>query len=301
MLLATFQPFYNDEELKRGYHLRSDGKFQAAGFQSPVWCCGAETLSDLLISTRMAAPRFPDMFILVETEDFRRVDKVRWYQYVREGKDFDESLLDPELPDVECEFLIDASILVSSFVLQFPVVLLRQILDDTKLPIIVRDKIDCFDDAVAFQCRERARKLLVKYDGYDFGIKRDLGWSKTKVDYKSEVNRARLVFIYAFMPYLWACVKGLDNPELYAHAFSFSSDVTDRVYTDFCMWAEGEDSPCDASEFKVLLKRFENCIIDNEGFLSYLLEHGNLPNVNESCPCGSGRKFKKCCKRKYFD
>ena len=24
--------------------------------------------------------------------------------------------------------------------------------------------------------------------------------------------------------------------------------------------------------------------------------HGNKPNNNDACPCGSGMKFKKCCK-----
>ena len=85
MLFVTLQDFPEKTWIdEKGHKHREEVRFndvpvpvnKSLGF-SPLWAIPVTTLRETMASLILAAPNYPQLFCLFETEDYVRVDKVR--------------------------------------------------------------------------------------------------------------------------------------------------------------------------------------------------------------------------------
>ena len=219
-----------------------------------------------------------------------------WYQHVHEDRPFDASLLDPDLPDIECEFLADYEDLKQHCVCSFPVVYLRAILASDKVPLVLReDNTSEMSSSVVTDCMNRIVDMLGYFDNTHVEFANGSGMQASNRAYKNEVHIMRWLFMFELMPYFWALASQQPEPELYAMAGHFKWNIMMPVRNRFCLWADDPDSTCDAESFHKFVDEMRRGIVTDPGLLKYRQAHGAWPGLNERCPCGSGKKFKKCC------
>jgi peptide deformylase len=91
-------------------------------------------------------------------------------------------------------------------------------------------------------------------------------------------------------PIVWPGEACLSQP-----GRSYTTDRYNQVTIGWIDYMTGTNKLKDFEGFSAVVLQHE---IDHmDGILNYKREHKNMPKIgrNEMCPCGSGKKHKKCC------
>lgn len=223
----------------------------------------------------------------MDTDNFVRVDKAAWYERVRDGKGLDESILGPDLPDPECEFLVDFTEMASHYLVRFPVQGLGQMLASRFFPVMVAHPWpDLSQDALA-DVFAMTGSLLDELKKTQFQA------AEGDPAYKDMIFKYRFAFMYGVMPYLWALAAtgGHPAPGMQWAAYPMHHKL-DRLYNnEFFTWS---NTLCDRGSLRRMVAEGKRYVITDPDVLDAIGKAGGMPSMNGKCPCGSGKKFKAC-------
>lgn len=275
MLLASYQPLVEDI----GRRAKS-GAFAALvetlGFV-PYFCFPAERLEDMLVHSFFAAPNCPERIVIFETENFQKLDVVQWNRILRLediGEPFDVSLALLEAEAPFCEYLVPA---------------FENVRVDLPLheALYTSFRIDYADEltrnaAVGWFAMAQGRAVQM-YEAADLqadtteGLEVLMGRAL-----KNSFEVFVLPVLYIFMVSgRWEDLGTMLNPD-WIFKNKAPMEMLTRIY-----------NPRESMGFKTY-GYFEKAF---RSFQANMLDGEKKPSRNGRCPCGSGKKFKRCCGR----
>ena len=306
-LFGTYQPLYSDDDLKRGRQFRQWRDWSAmTGFAHPIWAFACDTPADAIVGSYLAAPRFPEILLMFESNQYVRIDKKKWYLAIGRGEDgtvsLDDIRADDSLPDALCEFIVD-----------------RQVYDDTRLAFAdeasqhnVMLNIVTLDECLeggqkACICSfamtdEQAAYLTASLSTYlDVHAYRESHLDTTMAVQTSldEQRKAWKVRNFSrawsvdvtILPTLVRIIKGIEPfHDIMVQGYTLHYNYLVQQYMRFCRWQE---RPVDDDTLVDVVSSMQAVLIENPDVVAWLVSSGSVGR-NDPCPCGSGKKFKKC-------
>jgi len=318
MRIATYQPLFRagcnpvlktfaEEILKAsGDRTPAPDDFRGApdealvpvlGFD-PVWCFPADNVKTAFAHSMLSAPNAMDLFFLLDTENYVRIDKIKHYQNIKagmRGADCIQAAIAPDCPDKYSEILVPVDEL-QNMNLSFPVMLAHLLIEGISdlPPIIGADKIVSVPKELVEYCFPFWEEALCTVEDISVAFPSGIADMDEKdVDYRMHAEKSRLLFSVCLLPVLYHALE--DNGCRIGDMLSCSLAVPQaiRIFSRMGRWSY---ESCEKEEYDRLYDDIAACVIDSPAFFDHFLEHG-FPARNERCPCGSGKKFKKCCGR----
>lgn len=273
MLLASYQPLVEDTELRRKSRA-FDCLVQELGFV-PYFCFPAERLEDMLVHSFFVTPSWPEKIVICEAQEYRRLDIVQWNRILKldsGGEPFDISLALQDAEEPFCEYLVPA-------------------FDDVRLEIGLREAVyeELLIDYADGDTKAVAEGRLSMAQGKAIGLIEKAYWGMLS-GAELEIRKMRMLknaFEICVLPLLYIYMisgrwedfgAGLNADWIYRNVEP--QRMLSRIY-----------NPDEAWEYKTYAY-FE------KAFHTYrlnMLSSGSQPSRNGKCPCGSGKKYKRCC------
>lgn len=281
MLFATYQPGTTVEKLQ-------DGKIEPY----TIWAVPVEDLQDLFLSLFCSAPNRMEALLFFECENYIRLDKVKWYQALKDRKP--DVTLNPRdcasdaVDNLHSEFLVEG-ISKEDLRLLVPIFNVGEttdILDHGSLK---------FEGPLAEYMRNKAKGICA---GLHFSVTENvkLGMSEEYATYREALQPKRVAFELVYLPLAYTMLKAQPgqqikaNIALLSHMFSYHAQDYYHLSNDFTRWSI-ED--CSLEGFDAITEQMRHYILDNEA-VAEAVANGTPIGRNDPCPCGSGKKFKKC-------
>lgn len=293
MILATYQcldwetyknPRYSD--LKKVLGISQDNNI--------YWCFPANNIYQGLINSCCIEPNQPHVFIMFETEDYYIIDKIKWNRIVEnKGTDLSDVLtvshidaaeyIVTSIPDKRFEFRLDfknckqlaeksISQLQKNYLFGF-------VNNDRKYNIVSNYWIDAqfFYDNIGFSNNSNdktASEILLKA-------------ASLKLSFDTNL----------FIPiYYWALslIKS-DVPETVNLLYKHSPIIAEEIAQFRHELTSYNTAICTLSDDKAYSQLKTLFYSVYRIFFGAKKLSGIKTKPNETCPCGSGKKFKKCC------
>lgn len=320
MLFGTFQPMFRagccdmlfDTVHRIWPALRQDtwregcdADYRAMCGFDVVWAFPISSFEDAFAHALMTAPNDAGLFFVVETDRFVRLNKVRHYAAIRANDVTLESArvsVDADVSDDESEFMIPVDVLqdfrAAAIVSCVPGS--RGLMD---VPVWVRRAGDSVPSMCVFPKDGFANGVsemwpfLRMIDAMRFETHAAMSDSITDQDQERKlvVEQARLKFMVLVMPSVLNIV--LNDSFVFQNVVSaflcVRSGALLDAYNATALWAY---ESCERADYVRLFQRIRGIAGTPERMMEFVLDSdGVLPGRNDPCPCGSGRKFKKCC------
>ena len=160
-------------------------------------------------------------------------------------------------------------------------------------PLIFKDVPDWVDETVL----EMFRRIPQMQSEIPDNIKDGLGNLSSKgVQVHIELIHHMIRFSMTMFPLIYHLLHDNRGISFWLRCMEpKSTQIMKLCFQDFPTWAN-ED--CSLEKYDEMIETFKTYLITNEDLLRAYCKH-ELPQRNDKCPCGSGKKFKKCCS-KYF-
>lgn len=264
----------------------------------PIWCLPAEDVETSLIANLLCAPNEPYIALIIESEDYQRVDKVEWYRRIRDG--VEELPITSSADDLHSEFVIPSNLLDGGFASEC-----------FKSMYILPPMSTSLDSLLAFSSEHAMSSAWRElWNHEDFRglfsstadrvvaeLSRSSLWSdevpSDRLGMRMRSECVRRAFIMTMLPYilqLAQCEPG-DRVSL-TSAWCDSMTHTINSLMTLCnrltIWSERD---CSDSGFDEIIDLMRLCLVSDDEILNSLVAGVGR---NETCPCGSGKKFKKC-------
>lgn len=310
MLLCTYQSLdYLDKPDLSEEDKIPNGLFRNDVGKGVAWCMPiTENFSESVVNSWMSCPNFAQHFLIIDTDDFHKIDKIRWYKDIANGcnKNFWE-YIDDGKEDMFSEYVVPYSEIREKCVAMFsPMCLgLTEDYDAIKYVAKVDDKNFAFLNREIFPV---ASDVFNHYVPPDLCMT-DFDTEEEQLDVQRQVQTIMFhVFSLFYVPMIFTLYVNLyfhkagrdkENSlgylrgwELYVRKFlSRYREMQDK----YASWSRDKN------------QKVEDFISIRNGFLDFFRYNDmNITNArlkglgrNESCPCGSGKKFKKCCGKGY--
>lgn len=270
----------------------------------PVWCFPARDFHEAFVHALLTAPNAPDLFFLVESDDYVRVDKVKHYAAIGRDADAVEGVrasIDPGCPDARSEFLLPVESLETARLMAFTASGADPVGGSTILPAciaghdgkcqIVGIPPECYAGASAQLAR---MQTLLEHARPDISAMAEIVADEQEAQEKIASEAIRLGFMFFVMPLLYEFLErdaNTANPGtmlLLQYTGTYLLDCCNRM----ARWSYGE---CGSESYMEIFQDAWDHVVTDEALATYVSDHGyRLPGRNETCPCGSGKKFKKC-------
>ena len=277
MILATFQSLdYLTWKNKRFSKLKE--LLGISQDSNLYWCIAANNVYQTIINTYTTVANQPSLFVMFETENFYRLDGIKWNHYVETQ---DESLLTEDLFNIEHEDAIEY------IVTSIPSKRFEINTTPYELANIIKDKNNKYTKSILKYGNQIAQgfnlypnnneindmPIGVLEDNIDEGL---VTLSKYFIAFKSFF----LVPLYfAGLDYL-----GRTSTQVCTSRILPLNETYEIVMRHAAIYK-------DYNDLETLYKRYKNFydFIYNKIFVT-----GKI-YPNDPCPCKSGLKFKKCC------
>lgn len=300
MLFGTYQEMFDTMNMPKNCLNPNRYYNKKLGF-SPLWAFPVEDLAGFATHSICTAPNFADIFYLIETDDYVRVNKVKHYQMIAEGKykekreEIDLSpVIDDEADNDHSEFLLNpdtigiANIKCMCFIGNAK----ENAYDQLKFiapPIIA-------DDRVMWEIARVIEHFAKKIPEFDFEeMEHRLLQSGYSAEYAKVEGKQRIlkyIFELVVLPYVYEIYvrrnTNLTGYKLGALAYNAYKILT--AENDFALWSYGD---CRLEDYDRLFNKIKSLIITDDKLLKNMAESRKI-YPNDPCPCGSGKKYKKC-------
>lgn len=312
MLFATFQPqfrtldcnlFSPSKMLPGVYTQLVAAKAQKVntyeetfGFDA-MWAMPARSLQELLTNDLLVAANYPDYLFFVDTDDFIRIDKAKWYQSIADDHALYnlEDCIDEDCPDWNSEFIISSETLKNAKCACQIAYFNKHISMGAGVPFwYAKDGEICHDIIFGEEFRAKHAHLFNLAWGTTVGA-RACGADGSSVGSEEMFLIDRMQYMAMAMPFAWQ--KGILGNEVYNPIVleDMAGQHTSRIadMNAMGMWSQ---NPADSKALKFLYdKAWSDTVIAPYALLDVVVDE--KPGRNDVCPCGSGKKFKKCCGR----
>lgn len=290
MKLATWQP--SEALIKHIESLNKKGEFGAKDTyiddnEYKIWCVKAESLEELIANSLLTCVKFPEELWVFETEDYKLVDKSKWYKAIHNHKK-DEELINPYNYTANNGLQEPVEFLVK----EIPKDCVRYTMAPPNItlthPIL---------NKVAEKCQT------------DYRVEYQLPTYSSYVKTFNNLKENQIIFITYLLPLLWLneyvfTEQDMDNlpsiswrqAELIDRMFIGyninDKDATNDILKEFQNW----DSPVnnwELSGHRLLEKSCYN-MLKVKVLDIYIQMTGKKIGRNDLCPCGSKKKLKRC-------
>lgn len=323
MLFGTFQPLFRAncnptfKELKdsalratgadvRPQDYRGTGPepLEALLGYRPVWCFPARNFHEAFVHALLTAPNAPDLFFLVESDDYVRIDKVKHYAAIGCDADTVEGVrasTDPNCSDARSEFLLPVESLETAKLMAFTASGADPVGGSTILPACIigpdgKYQITCIPPECYAGASAQLAWLQTLLDRMRpnmsamAGIIADEREAQEKIDSEA----IRLGFMFFVMPLLYGFMEHDANTADPGTMLLLQHTGRHLLgcYNQIGRWSYGD---CGEERYMEIFQDAWDHVVTDEMIAMYVSNHDyRLPGRNETCPCGSGKKFKKC-------
>ena len=289
MLLAAYIPYQKDEPREEIKLLTNHLNYE------PIFCFKADNARSALINSILSSPEKPEKIVFFETNEYVEIDTVQWnrfrWELTNKQDEMTMTIADcfTTMPDVYKEFLVKE--------IDNPIVEI-----DLKKALFVNAEIEgsewrsfladviASSQTCALNICKAAHPIVaidVPWEAYD----------------KIAHLLIKEGFQYFMLPLLYPLA--LDRPVSYSTYFNYNEYMKRMTLNKIARMSNTEE---DLSE--KTYKKFEEILVDlrscmtktydrvlSDGFNGTDTELG--PNI--MCPCGSGKKYKKCCRGSFLE
>lgn len=282
MLFATYQSADIVEKLGEG------GKIEPYS----IWAIPVSNLSDFFLSSFCCAPNRMEALIFFESDNYLRVDKIKWYQAINEDhprkKHDPRNYLSDDVDDLHSEFLIE-TITPEQILMLVPLALVGDEQNILERPGLPQDpRVEAYLYGLSIE-------LIAKFPTL-IEANMALGMSRQYAEYRSVMQPKKAAFEMVYLPLAYHYLTAVPgetvtlNVRYMANMISYNADRLLRLNDRFTAWSFND---CSLEGFDMLIDEMRHCIIDNEEVVERLATGSGIGR-NELCPCGSGKKYKKC-------
>lgn len=275
----------------------------------PLWCFPCPDPGEAYVHSCACSPNAPDLFFLLDTEDYIRIDRLKWEDAVRTGHSYPEDLkrcvADPGLDDACCDFLVPMDALrnfrcACMVMPEYEIFVesgkgFRFFTPGECRPVIA----DQFEAAIpGFKSALRKTSAVFRrFGGCTFSMPDSADISGKELEYLCMSRCYKLRFENVLLPALVSLNEsgfaGLETCEFFRTAML--ADGIRNACGCMSAWSESDRS---LDGYATALERFRALRCEEDALiLAWAVDR--LPSRNDRCPCGSGRKFKKCCGKRY--
>lgn len=293
MLFGTFQeiPYDNLEELKKDHNakpnliapwkaprreIRGTGKYR-------MWAFPLDDISSAVAHALFTAPNIPDIFYVIETDDYVRINKVRHYQNIMNGDENVKGCIDANVDNTHSEFLLKPDELKNPKMV-FSVTGLIPFLNGKSISNIIKNDLNMPKEAQDF-IRSTMQKVPLMEAG-----KSDNYSEEYRYIFSHSSRALYLNFVICVLPTIVRLATNGGAEALWAASGVINWKKLLNLHNSFSHWSY-ED--CSIEKYNELFEEAKRYVIEEDWLIVDVLEH-DLPGPNEKCPCGSGKKFKKC-------
>lgn len=278
---------------------------KSLGF-SPLWAVPITTFKETMASMVLTAPNNPQMCLVFETDDYARIDKVKHYENImleRYGgpNGADLPLAPDDMPDYLVEYCLNRKTLnlpeITSFI---------QCINSfergtgdvlSSIDFKLKSKGEDVSDLNYF-----VNEIIKSTNGVDV---EPLIKKYTDKNYDNPKGRANMTYCwykykYTILPLILQsmCIDTNDSRDngrfrldlAYIQACAYNVNSFYRMENDFAFWSHDD---CSIDGYERIYNNFKDAVIDSTPVLERVLTKDKIGR-NETCPCDSGKKFKKC-------
>ena len=302
MLFGTYQQMWDiSKGIPANFMNPERYYYDDLGF-APIWAFPMDGFKELVAHSLCTAPNYPDIFYIIETEKYLRIDKVEHYRRIKTGeyrelsrRDYElSSLIDESVDNDHSEILLNpGEIGVENIRCICPI-------GDTKkdpysqlkhiFPPVFMDgsrELNEIADTIGFIATGIPRidggavsEQLVRL-GFSERYSK-LGGIRRELKYNFEIT----VLPYLYMAYVRR--RELKSYELFS--LSHNAKKLIAAEDEFTRWSYGE---CERKEYDGIFEHIKQLVITDDNVLKSLVGKKKI-YPNDPCPCGSGLKFKHC-------
>lgn len=298
MLMGTYQPVASLEHVGG---IDADFSKIGANAQSrppekldQVWCFPASTWKEAFMHSLLTAPNCPQAFILLDTDSYRRIDKVRHYTAMAEndGQFADErlgALEDPNCPDDCSELIITPEELGKA---RLAYIFHPALMKSDSSGVLLLRHGNKMEEPVISTLPELVGKRIQALSAWMYSIGMTCENEGIESSELALFEKARRIFMFCWLPIIHQITHGMRKIEIdlgfpVMEFHEWLNECSNRM----ARWSYGK---CDREEYLKILEDVKLPLSLPDGFDRELAEEDGLPGRNEPCVCGSGRKFKKC-------
>lgn len=279
---------------------RPDPLKELIGYR-PIWGFPARNFQEALVHGLLTAPNAPDLFFLVESDDYVRIDKARHYAAISRGTDYAGCVrdsIDPGCPDWRSEFLLPVEALKSAKLMAFTTSGADVMGGSVHVPFCVRQPgrkyLTCgLPDEPFYEHQRLVSPMTTILDHMSVSLETYIP-EGGDIDEKDTDERARLGFLFFILPLLYEYLERDGKDLTFGTMFLLQHTAAHLLgcYNDMGRWSYGD---CCPEGYEAIFRDAMDHVVTDAGIIGHMLEHGfRLPGRNDACPCGSGKKFKKC-------
>lgn len=276
----------------------------------PMWAIPITTFKETMTSMILTAPNYPQEFVIYDTDDYVAVDKISHYNNImndvtRTGPDAKISISNADIPIYRQEFCLNRESLPYQPLLWVNCTGSTLGLKDKTLSFnksIMHPRLDYFGPEPDLILNNYLNKLpMIDVQSIKDQME-TAGMSNPEL--RATSYYSWYLFKYTILPILLyeLCEDTKSGQMDLKHgSFSIRFEAIEacvrkiqtflKLERDFTIWSKEDGS---LERFNYIYNSFKDLIIDDEEVLLSLFENKGKINRNEKCPCGSGKKFKKC-------
>ena len=305
MLFGTYQQIPKDDNMNIFSQDRHFNKY--LGY-APIWAFPITDYKESIIHSLISAPNYPDIFYIIETDDYERVDKIRHYQNIALKKyntiqdeiDYRDIITD-KTDDMHSEFLLNPEKLNLDNIKRMHLVQHWQYMVYTTgfMQYLGYDELSESDKKIS----NDFKNAMLSYIAETF-IQPDM--EMIEEQYREAYPDANEGFIITqakrivdktsfeiyMLPFILNTILDKDIHTRYLASLAVNAQMIFRRVDQFSCWSY---EPINTEEYDYIIDSLTKLIINDDNALQTLYQF--KLGRNEPCPCGSGKKFKKCCGR----
>ena len=258
-----------------------------------IWALPIVSIKDFFIASRICAPNRSDVLIFFDSDDYIQIDKVAWYQAIKDCGDNYDSLnpmdyrATADHDALHSEYLVK-SLDEKSIKRLFPIL---QVGDE--LDILGFKESNGYED-VCWLLRDKAREIINDLNPSE-SLNMAFGMSDNYAKYRAFMEGKKLAFECVYLPIAVESVFAGNAPltidiMYYSDMISCNFRKIGLLSDKFTIWSYRD---CSLAEFDAIVEQMGHYVVDNPA-ITQRLRFGPPIGRNESCPCGNGKKWKKC-------
>lgn len=121
------------------------------------------------------------------------------------------------------------------------------------------------------------------------------GMEREYVEYRCAIQPKKIAFEMVYLPIAFRLLTAIGesitlNVRYLANMISYNAENLFRLNDKFTIWSYDD---CSLGGFDTIVAEMGHYIMDNEKIVERLIVGPKIER-NEPCPCGSGKKYKKC-------
>lgn len=281
MLFATYQSIETIEKI-------DENKIEPYS----IWAVPATNLDNLFLSLFCCAPNRMEALIFFESDQFLRIDKIKWYQAIMDSEPWSahnpKNYISEDTDDLHSEFLVET-------------ITLEQV--KMFIPIVeIGETPDILGEYRGVKIDQKVENYLMGLsiniiDKIGFPIEENMafGMEQEYAEYRCMMQPKKIAFEMVYLPIAFHLLTATGgsvtlNIHYLANMLAYNAEKFFRLNDKFTMWSYND---CSLEGFDTITSEMEHYIIDNEKIVQRLVVGPKIER-NEPCPCGSGKKYKKC-------